>query len=136
CVVPGAPTVPDGMPWQNAVCAAPATVALGGVRDGGIRLGDRVAVFGLGAIGLLAVQLCDAAGAAFVAAVDPLAARREVAAATGADLTLDPTATDAGLAIREATSQGVDVAIETSGSARALHHAIRGLAFGGTIAVV
>jgi 2-desacetyl-2-hydroxyethyl bacteriochlorophyllide A dehydrogenase len=124
-----------GMAWQAAVCLDPAQVALGGVRDGHVRPGDRVAVFGLGAIGLLAVQLARVAGAGFVAAVDPLAARREVAAQTGADLVVDPTAEDAGLVIRRAAGQGVDVALETSGNARALHHAIRGLAFGGTVAV-
>lgn len=136
-VYPGARKVPDGMPWQSAVCLDPATVALGGVRDASVRLGDRIAIFGLGAIGLMAVQLGKIAGAAPVVAVDPLAARREVAARLGADLVLDPTAVDAGLAIREAThGPGVDVAIETSGNPRALHHALRGLAFGGTVAVV
>ena len=133
---PGARKLPDGMPWQAAVCLDPVTVALGGVRDGGVRVGDRVAVFGLGASGLCAVQVAKAGGAAFVAAFDPIAARRDVAAATGADLVLDPTAVDAGLELRRATGPGVDVAIETSGNARALHHAIRGLAFGGTVAVV
>ncbi len=133
---PGVRKMPPEMSWQSAVCLDPATVALGGIRDGNVRVGDRVAVFGLGAIGLLAVQLARVAGASFVAAVDPLAARREVAATTGADLTLDPTEVDAGLEIRRATGgAGVDVSIETSGSARALHHAIRGLAFGGTVAV-
>jgi threonine dehydrogenase-like Zn-dependent dehydrogenase len=71
-----------------------------------------------------------------VAAIDPIAARRAVAAATGADLVLDPTALDAGLEVRRAAEQGVDVAIETSGSPRALQSAIRALAFGGTVAVV
>lgn len=133
---PGVRRMPERMTWQEAVCLDPATVALGGIRDGNVRLGDRVAVFGLGAIGLLAVQLARLAGAGFVAVVDPLPLRREVAAATGADLALDPTATDAGLTIRRAAGgKGVDVAIETSGSAAALHHAIRGLAFGGTVAL-
>jgi threonine dehydrogenase-like Zn-dependent dehydrogenase len=133
---PGVRHVPADMSWQSAVCLDPATVALGGVRDGNVRLGDRVAVFGLGAIGLMAVQLAKLAGASFVAAVDLLPARREVAAQTGADLVLDPTTVDAGLEIRHATgSHGVDVAIETSGSAHALHQAVRGLAFGGTVAI-
>jgi threonine dehydrogenase-like Zn-dependent dehydrogenase len=136
-VYPGVRAMANAMPWQAAVCLDPATVALGGVRDGGVRVGDRVAVFGLGAIGLMTVQLCKVAGAGLVVAIDPLAARREVAAATGADLMLDPTAEDAGLALRDATDGlGVDVAIETAGSSRALHHALRGLAFGGTVAVV
>jgi len=133
---PGVRKMPPNMSWQSAVCLDPATVALGGIRDGNVRVGDRVAVFGLGAIGLMAVQLARVAGASFVAAVDPLAARRAVAQKTGADLVLDPTEVDAGLEIRRATGgAGVDVSIETSGSARALHQAIRGLAFGGTVAV-
>jgi threonine dehydrogenase-like Zn-dependent dehydrogenase len=134
---PGVRKLPPGMSWQAAVCLDPTTVALGGVRDGGVRIGDRVAVFGLGAIGLVAVQLARIAGASFVAAVDPIELRRAVASRTGADVVLDPTQVDAGLEIRRATDgQGVDVAIESSGSGRALHHAIRGLAFAGTVAVV
>jgi threonine dehydrogenase-like Zn-dependent dehydrogenase len=133
---PGVRRVPPGMSWQAAVCLDPATVALGGVRDGNVRLGDRVAMFGLGAIGLMAVQLVKLAGASFVAAVDLLPARREVAAQAGADLVLDPTKVDAGLEIRRATGgHGVDVSIETSGSPQALHQAVRGLAFGGTVAL-
>jgi threonine dehydrogenase-like Zn-dependent dehydrogenase len=130
---PGVRVLPAGMSWQAAVCLDPATVALGGIRDGHVRVGDRVAVFGLGAIGLMAVQIARLAGAAFVAAVDPLPLRRQVVHETGADLVLDPGVVDAGLTIREATGgMGVDVAIETSGSAQAVHHAVRGLAFGGT----
>lgn len=134
---PGVRTMPEGMAWQAAVCLDPATVALGGIRDGHVRLGDRVAVFGLGAIGLMAVQLARLAGAAVVVAVDPIAARREVATQTGADVALDPTACDAGLEIRRAAGGvGADVAIESSGSAQAMHHAIRGLAFGGAVAMI
>ena len=126
------------MTWQEAVCLDPATVALGGIRDGHVRLGDRVAVFGLGAIGLMAVQLARVAGAAWIAAIDPIAGRRAVAQETGADLVLDPSQVDAGLEIRRAlgSGTGVDVSIETSGSARALHQAVRGLAFGGTVAAL
>lgn len=129
--------MPEGMAWQAAVCLDPVAVALGGVRDGGVRLGDRVAVFGLGAIGLMAVQLAKLAGVSWVVASDPIAARRQVALETGADLAIDPTAEDAGMAIRRATGNaGVDVAIETSGAAQGMHHALRGLAFGGTVAVL
>jgi len=41
-VYPRVRKLPEAMPWQAAVCLDPATVALGGVRDGGVRLGDRV----------------------------------------------------------------------------------------------
>jgi threonine dehydrogenase-like Zn-dependent dehydrogenase len=133
---PGVRKMPDAMSWQAAVCLDPVTVALGGIRDGHVRVGDRVAVFGLGAIGLMAVQLARIAGASSVIASDPIARRRAVAAATGADLVLDPTEVDAGLEVRRSTGmRGADVSIETSGAARALHHAIRGVAFGGTVAI-
>jgi threonine dehydrogenase-like Zn-dependent dehydrogenase len=134
---PGVRRMPDRMSWQEAVCLDPATVALGGVRDGKVRVGDRVAVFGLGAIGLMAMQIAKIAGASFVIAVDPIAGRRAVATNTGADLALDPRAVDVGLEVRRATGgMGVDVSIETSGAPQALQHAVRGLAFAGTVAVV
>ena len=133
---PGVRKMPPRMSWQEAVCLDPATVALGGIRDGHVRLGDRVAVFGLGAIGLMAVQLARLAGASFVVGADPIARRREAARETGADLVIDPFSADAGLEVKRATDRkGVDVAVETSGSARALHQAVRGLAFGGTVAI-
>lgn len=127
---------PEGMDWRAAMCLNPGTVALAGVRDGHVRVGDRVAVFGLGAIGLLTVQLAKIAGAAQVIAFDPIPLRRAVAARTGADSAFDPSEVDAGLEMRRATGGlGADVAIETSASASALHHAIRGTAHGGTVAV-
>jgi threonine dehydrogenase-like Zn-dependent dehydrogenase len=74
------------------------------VRDAGIRLGDRVAVFGLGAIGLMAVQLARLAGAAQLIAVDPIAPRRALATRFGADAALEP-GEDGGLAVRRLTRQ-------------------------------
>ena len=118
------------------MCLDPATVALGGIRDARVRVGDRVAVFGLGAIGLMAVQLARVAGASFIVAVDPIEPRRAVAARTGANLVLDPTTSDVGLEVRAALGAGVDVSIESSGSSRALHGAIRALAMGGAVAVI
>lgn len=149
---------------EAALCLDPVVMALA-IRDVDIRLGDRVAVFGLGAIGLIAAQLARLAGAAQVIVVDPIAARRDLALRHGAGIAIDPTADggDAGLAIRKLTGQpsspneqqpgtrlmggymerptqmsqlGVDVALETSGSIAALQQAIRATRFGGTVCVV
>jgi len=129
--------MPEEMPWQNAVCLDPAIFALGGIRDAGVRAGDRVAVFGLGAIGQLAAQLAKLAGASYVAVVDPIAERREAALAQGADRAFDPTAEDVGLRLKEDTGKfGVDAVIETSANEFALQQALRGVAYGGTIAFV
>src|SRR5215218_137888 len=99
--------LPNGLTPEAALCLDPAVMALP-MRDAGVGLGDRVAVFGLGAIGLLAVQLARLAGADWVGAIDPIAHRREVALALGADVALDPAEGDgdAGLAIRRLTAEG------------------------------
>lgn len=126
--------LPDGVHWQAAVCLDPADFALGAVRDGHVRIGDAVAVFGMGAIGLIAVQLAKRAGAHPVIAVEPIPLRREVALECGADLVLDPTQCDAGLEIKQATAKrGADVVIEYSGHYLALQAALRGVAYNGTV---
>jgi threonine dehydrogenase-like Zn-dependent dehydrogenase len=156
--------LPDGMTPEAAVCLDPAVMAFA-MRDAGIKLGDRVAVFGLGAIGLMCVQLAKLAGAEQVVGIDFLGNRRALAADYGADRVLDPreTGNDAGLAVRElfgppgprptwapgprvlggyredptqVGERGADVTVETSGSIRALHDAIRAARFGGTVAVI
>jgi threonine dehydrogenase-like Zn-dependent dehydrogenase len=116
----------DGLSEEEAVCADPAHVALVAVRDGNIRVGDQVAVYGLGAIGLLVAQIARASGASWVAVVDLALHRRKLALAHGADLALDPHEEDVAVAIKRATgNHGVDVALEVSGSGAALHEAIR-----------
>jgi len=126
---------PEGLTDEALVCVDPALVALMGVREGHVRLGDTVAVFGLGAIGLMAVQMAKLSGALMVVAVEPCPLRAELARRYGADAVINPTEEpDVGWQIRAATErQGVDIALETSGSHAALHQAIRGTRYGGTI---
>jgi len=132
----GVRVLPDGMGWKAAVCYDPLQFALGGVRDGNVRAGDNVAVFGLGAIGQMEVQLAKRAGAMLVIACDPIAKRRAVALKNGADYAFDSVAEDAGYLIKELTGKrGVDVAIESSGFYNALQSAIRGCAYNGNVAV-
>lgn len=129
--------MPARMTWKEAVCFDPAQFALAGIRDGQVRLGDHVAVFGLGAIGQMAVQMARMAGAASVTAVDPIARRRVIVQNTGADSVLDPTTDDVPSAMRDISGgQGVDVVIETSANYAALDTGLKGLAYGGTVAYV
>ncbi|MBN1519317.1 MAG: zinc-binding dehydrogenase [Spirochaetales bacterium] len=131
--------LPEGASWKAALCYDPAQFALGGVRDALIRPGDAACVFGLGAIGLLALQMIRAVGPGFLAAVDPIARRRDLARSYGADLVLDPSdpALDIGLELKKATGRlGVDAVVETSGHGSALQAALRGLAYGGRVSYV
>ena len=126
---------PEGVSAQTLVYRVAVLYALGGVRDGHVRLGDRVAVFGLGAIGQMAVQAARLSGARWVVAVDPIERRRNAAARHGADLVLDPTQVDVGLEVKERTDRlGVDVALETSGSYAALNEALRSTRYQGKVA--
>ncbi len=129
--------LPPGMSPQQAVLLDPAHFALAAVRDAGVRLGDRVAVFGMGAIGLLIVQMARLSGAEAVFAVDPLPNRRRLAGRMGADAVFDPGSCDAAYEIKRATSRrGVDVSIEASGSYAALQEAIRAVHYSGLVVTV
>lgn len=129
--------MPERMTWKEAVCYDPAQFALGGIRDGNVRMGDNVAIIGLGAIGLIAAQMARLAGARSVIVCDPIAIRRQAALDNGADVALDSMQEDIGLRLKELTDKrGCDVIIETSGNYAALQQAIRGVAYNGNIAVV
>ena len=129
--------VPEGMSWKAIMCYDPCQFALGGIRDGNVRPGDNVVVFGMGAIGLIAAQLAKLAGARQVIVVDPIEKRRKIALENGADVALDSLDGDVGLKIKELTDKrGADVIIETSANYNALQQAIRGVAYNGNIAVV
>ncbi len=143
--------LPSELDPERAVFMALAGVALQAIHDAHLKVGDRVVIFGLGAIGLLALQLARLDGATWVDAVDPIPLRRELAERFGADRTLDPITVDAGWEIKTASppqspkgrsggrsspfrgGRGADVAIEVSGHYPALHQAIRSVRMGGTV---
>ncbi|MGI9148066.1 MAG: zinc-dependent alcohol dehydrogenase [Chloroflexota bacterium] len=105
------------------------------VIDAAPRLGERVAVFGQGVIGLLITQALRRTGVSQIIVVEPVARRRELACQVGADVALDAN-TDVVSAIRDLTGgAGVDLVVEASGSAGALDQALETLVFGGTCVV-
>jgi threonine dehydrogenase-like Zn-dependent dehydrogenase len=126
--------LPEGMQPETALFTDPALFALGAVHDAQIKVGDRVAVIGLGALGLLAVQIARLNGAESVFAVDLIDQRLELAKQFGADAVFNPRTSDPALEIRNWTDKkGVDVAIEISGSYAGLQLAIRSIHMGGLI---
>lgn len=81
--------VPEGVDARAAAFTTLGTIALHGVRRAQLTLGERVVVTGLGLLGLLTVQLLRAAGCP-VLGVEPVAQRRELAAALGAERAVAP----------------------------------------------
>jgi len=135
-VVPAAAVADRIWTGQDAVSgtfARVGSIALNAVLAAEVRLGDRVAVFGQGVIGLLATRLASLAGADVIA-VDALPRRLEAALAMGADRTV-PAGVEggAGPVVRAWAPGGADSAIELSGNDRALHEAIRAVVVDGTV---
>ena len=131
----------DGFIWlleniepELALCTEPAYVAFHCIRESNVRYGERVAVFGLGALGLLSIRMAALSNAETIFAVDPIENRREWALNNGADYAYDPSEGDIAKKIHELTDgKGVDVAIEVSGAYPALAEAIRSVRVGGTV---
>jgi 2-desacetyl-2-hydroxyethyl bacteriochlorophyllide A dehydrogenase len=122
------------LPPLCGVFARIGAVALNAILDADVHVGETVAVVGLGVPGLIATQLVRLSGADVVA-VDRIPRRLELAAAFGAT-TVDVNATSAGEAVKDATAgRGADVTIDLSGSAAALHEAIRGAAYASRVVV-
>ncbi len=119
---------------ERALFVSLAAVALQAVHDAAIKLGDAVSVHGLGAIGLLAVQMCMLEGIQNVIGVDPDPRRREFAERIGVTHALDPAEGELGVRIRDVNGgHGVDVALEVSGTDRGLQGALGAAGLGATV---
>ena len=119
--------MPDGADPRIGIFSHIGAVALNGVHDARIRIGDTVAVFGLGVPGQIVAQAARASGARVIG-VDLDSGRRAVAESLGAHQTID--AVGAAEAIKAMTGgRGADVCIEVSGAAPALAEAIRAIAY-------
>ncbi len=116
--------IPAEMALDEATLHEPLAIAIHSLRLASIRLGETVAVFGAGPIGLLTIASLRAAGARRIWAVEPLAHRRELARGIGAHAALEPA--EALREILRATGQrGVDCAIDCAAGEETMSQAIQ-----------
>ncbi len=127
--------VPDGLTDEQVLmCPDIMSTGFGGAESGGIRIGDTVAVFAQGPIGLCATAGAKLSGAARVIGVDRIAGRLEVARRMGADVVIDASREDPVESILRLTGgRGVDVAIEALGLQQTFEASLRVLRPGGTL---
>jgi threonine dehydrogenase-like Zn-dependent dehydrogenase len=127
--------VPDGLTDEQVLmCPDIMSTGFSGAESAGIRIGDAVAVFAQGPIGLCATAGAKLAGATVVIGVDRLPARLEMARRMGADHVVDASRADAVEAIMKLTGgRGVDVAIEALGTQATFESCLRVLRPGGTL---
>ena len=129
--------IPDELDFATAAvfgCAALTGVGAA-LNAAQIKAGESVAVFGLGGVGLSALLGAKLAGCAELIAVDPVAAKRDLALELGATATLDG-GPDTVAQLRELVPGGVAKAIETAGNAKVLRAAYDSTRRGGTTVTV
>ncbi len=128
--------LPADIPFEaGAIMMCSSSTALHALRKARLQPGESVAVFGVGGLGMSAVQLAFALGALTVYAVDINPARLALAQRFGAQ-PIDATVEDAAAQIRRRTSgRGVDVAVELIGLPVTMRQSVQSLAVQGRAAL-
>ncbi|HJT19291.1 MAG TPA: alcohol dehydrogenase catalytic domain-containing protein [Nitrospira sp.] len=126
--------IPDELSDEEVVLLADiASTGFSGAESGGIRMGDAVAVFAQGPIGLCATIGAKLMGAALIIGVDGDDTRLAMAKQMGADVVLDHRAMDVVDEIKRVTGGGADVTIEALGTPETFDNALRSIRPGGTL---
>jgi threonine dehydrogenase-like Zn-dependent dehydrogenase len=126
--------IPDELSDEQVVLLADiASTGFSGAESANIRIGDTVAVFAQGPIGLCATAGAKLMGASFIVAVDSDPVRMKMSKRMGADVLVDPNQCDVVAEIRKLTGGGTDVAIEALGLQETFENCLRSLRPGGTL---
>lgn len=129
--------LPDSVTDDMGAAVEPLAVAIHAVNRSGMKIGDNVAIVGAGPIGLFVQQACKAAGAGHVYVVEPMKARLETAAKTGATAVFDPTTVDVGKEIGNLTDGlRADIAFDCVGNQASFDTAVKVTGRRATICVV
>jgi threonine dehydrogenase-like Zn-dependent dehydrogenase len=127
--------IPTGLTDEDVLlCPDIFSTGLAGAESGNIRVGDSVAVFAQGPIGLCATVGARLKGASLIIGIDAMGERLEVARRFGANVTLNINNGDPVPEIKRLTEgRGVDVAIEALGRQETFESALRAIRPGGTL---
>ena len=127
--------VPDSLEDEQVLmCPDIMSTGFSGAESAGVLIGDVVAVFAQGPIGLCATAGAKLSGAAMVIGIDRIAGRLAIATKMGADHVIDASKFDPVEEILRLTDgRGVDVAIEALGTQQTFEACLRVLRPGGTL---
>jgi L-iditol 2-dehydrogenase len=117
--------MPAAMPFEEGAMLEPFCVGLHAVRRADLRMGETVAILGVGTIGIMTLLAARCAGPGWTVVTDLSAAKRDLAIRCGADVALDPTREDPTAAILDATKGlGVDVVFVAAAAPGVLEQAV------------
>jgi 2-desacetyl-2-hydroxyethyl bacteriochlorophyllide A dehydrogenase len=129
--------LPDEVPFDaGATLMCASATALHALRKGRVKAGETVAIFGVGGLGVSAIQLAKALGAADVYAVDIKPDKLELASEYDA-IPIDASRVNASEEIRKLTNgKGVDVAVEMIGLHQTMKQTVESLGVLGRAVIV
>jgi L-iditol 2-dehydrogenase len=125
--------IPKHVGLREATLIEPLAVALHSLTFAAVKVGETAVVFGAGPIGLLTIAALRFAGAGRVWAVEPVAHRRAMAYAIGADAVLDPNDDPVQAILRDTGKRGVDLAFDCAAGTDSVNQCIGSLAKGGRL---
>jgi alcohol dehydrogenase len=138
-LVPGAQAnlakIPHDLTDEQVVLLADtASTGFSAAESANLKLGDTVAVFAQGPIGLCATAGAKLKGAGLIIAVESDPVRQRFARRIGADVVLNHKEVDVAKEVRKLNGgRGVDVAIEALGTQSTFENALKALRPGGTL---
>ena len=127
--------IPDGLTDEQVLmCPDIMSTGFSGAESGAVKIGDMVAIFAQGPIGLCATAGARLMGATTIISVDSVPERMEISRQMGADHVVDFSKADPVDEIMKLTDgRGVDVAIEALGRQETFEAALRVIRPGGTL---
>lgn len=129
--------LPENVSTMEGALIEPLAVGFHAAMQGGARFGQRALVFGAGCIGLVSLLALKALGVSEVYVVDVVASRLQKAEQLGASAVVNGAEEDVAARLAELTGgEGIDLAIETSGSETAANQAIGAAKKGSVIVFV
>lgn len=129
--------LPDNIPYHIGaiVTDAVATPYHALIERAGLQTGESVAIFGVGGLGLHAVQIARMAGAKQIFAIDIQDKQLEKAKEVGADVVINPNYESPIEVIKKHTGHGVDVSAEFIGKKETVAQAAESIISGGRMVV-
>jgi threonine dehydrogenase-like Zn-dependent dehydrogenase len=134
--------VDDRISDSEAACLQSLSDSVAAVETAAIQIGDSVAIYGQGSMGLECLQIARSSGAGLIVTVDVRDEACQVSRELGADVAIDARGLDPVAAIKELTGgSGADVVFECAGGSprqglsgtRSLHNAIKSVRSGGKL---